>query len=369
MGKRLLLLGGGHAHMATLASIKGLLSQGHEVTVVQPDDYHYYSGMGPGMLSKIYAPQEIRFATRLTVEKQGAGFVRAKATVILPQKRKVRLDNGQELEYDVLSCNVGSAVPALTGQEKGLCFPVKPIVSLLKAQQAALRLLSRGPVRLGVIGGGPAALEVAGNLQRLVQDAGARKARVTLFAGRKFLADLKGPIRKRARRNFVRRGIGIVEPGYVDRLSPDKIELENGENYESDLTLLALGVNPSALFVDSGLRTGPDGGLLVNAYLQHPDYPEIFGGGDCIFFENQPLEKVGVYAVRQNPILCHNLQASLNRNGLKPFRPGGDYLLIYNLGDGTGIFSKGRLTFGGRPAFWLKDWIDRRFMKRFKAME
>ncbi len=65
----------------------------------------------------------------------------------------------------------------------------------------------------------------------------------------------------------------------------------------------------------------------------------------------------------------HNLQASLNRNELKAFQPGGDYLLIYNLGDGTGIFSKGRLTFGGRPAFWLKDWIDRRFMKRFQALE
>ncbi len=369
MGKRLLLLGGGHAHMVTLANIHKLQSQGHQVTVVQPDEYHYYSGMGPGMLSKIYAPEEIRFATRRTVEKQGAGFVRAKATAILPQKKRVRLDNGQDLEYDVLSCNVGSAVPAVKGQGKSLCFPVKPIASLLQVQKKTLQLLSQGQVRLGVIGGGPAALEVAGNLQRLVQDAGGKKAQVTLFAGRKFLANLKEPIRKLARKNFVRRGIEIVEPGYVGQLGPDTIELENGENYESDLTLLAVGVMPSPLFVDSGLRTGPDGGLLVNEYLQHPDYPEIFGGGDCIFFKNQPLDKVGVYAVRQNPILYHNLQASLNRNELKSFHPGGDYLLIYNLGDGTGIFSKGSLTFGGRPAFWIKDWIDRRFMKRFQVMD
>ncbi|MGM0656913.1 MAG: NAD(P)/FAD-dependent oxidoreductase [Thermodesulfobacteriota bacterium] len=369
MGKRLILLGGGHAHMVTLANLRTLRSQGHEVTVVQPDQYHYYSGMGPGMLSRIYAPQDIRFSTRMTVEKQGARFVQAKATAILPQKKKVRLDNGQDLEYDVLSCNVGSAVPAIKGQEKSLCFPVKPIVSLLQAQQEALQLLSRGKVRLGVIGGGPAALEVAGNLQRLVQDAGGKKARVSLLAGRKFLANLKEPIRKLARKNFVRRGIEIVEPGYVVQLGIDSIELENGESCASDLTLLALGVKPSAMFFDSGLRTGPDGGLLVNEYLQHPDYPEIFGGGDCIFFENQPLDKVGVYAVRQNPILYHNLQASLNGNKLKTFHPGGDYLLIYNLGDGTGIFSKGPLTFGSRPAFWIKDWIDRRFMKRFQSFQ
>jgi NADH dehydrogenase FAD-containing subunit len=369
MGKRLLLLGGGHAHMVTLANIQGLRSQGHEVTVVQPDEYHYYSGMGPGMLSRIYAPEEIRFATRLAVEKQGGSFVQAKATLIQAQERKVCLDNGQELEYDILSCNVGSSVPAVKGQENSPCFQVKPIASLVQAQQKALQLLSQGQVNLGVVGGGAAALEVAGNLQRLLQDAGGSKCRVALFAGRRFLPKLKEQIRKLARRNLEHRGIEIVEQGYVAQLGSEGILLENGQGYASDLTLLALGVRPSALFVDSGLRTGPEGGLLVNEYLQHPDYPEIFGGGDCIFFAEQPLDKVGVYAVRQNPILYHNLEASLNNNELKSFHPGGDYLLIYNLGDGTGIFSKGSLTFGGRPAFWIKDWIDRKFMKRFQALE
>lgn len=369
MGKRLLLLGGGHAHMVTLANIQGLRSQGHEITVVQPDEYHYYSGMGPGMLSKIYAPEEIRFATRLAVEKQGGSFVQAKATLIQAQARKVSLDNGQELEYDILSCNVGSSVPEIKGQENSLCFQVKPIVSLVQAQQKTLQLLSQGQVRLGVAGGGPAALEVAGNLQRLVRDAGGSKSRVTLFAGRRFLPKLKEQIRKLARKNLERRGIEIVEQGYIAQLGPEGIELENGQGYASDLTLLALGVRPSSLFVDSGLRTGPDQGLLVNNYLQHPDYPEIFGGGDCICFADQPLDKVGVYAVRQNPVLYHNLEASLNNNELKTFHPGGDYLLIYNLGDGSGIFSKGSLTFGGRPAFWIKDWVDRKFMKRFQALE
>ncbi|MGM0645992.1 MAG: NAD(P)/FAD-dependent oxidoreductase [Thermodesulfobacteriota bacterium] len=368
-GKRLLLLGGGHAHMGTLANIQELRSQGHEVTVVQPDIYHYYSGMGPGMLGTIYAPEEIRFATKLAVEKQGASFVQAKATLIQARERKVRLDTGQELEYDILSCNVGSSVPGVKGQENALCFHVKPIASLVQAQQKALQLLSQGHIRLGVVGGGPAAMEVAGNLQRLVQDTGGKSSQITLFAGRGFLPKLKKRIRKLARRNLERRGIKIVEQGYVAQLGPEGVLLENGQAYASDMNLLALGVRPSSLFVDSGLRTGPDQGLLVNANLQHPEYPEIFGGGDCIFFADQPLEKVGVYAVRQNPILYHNLKASLNTTALTPFRPGGEYLLIYNLGDGTGVFSKGSLTFGGRAAFWIKDWIDRKFMKRFQALE
>ena len=59
-----------------------------------------------------------------------------------------------------------------------------------------------------------------------------------------------------------------------------------------------MGVRPNPIFKNSGLATGPDGGLRVNEYLQSIDHPEMFGGGDCIYFEKQPLDKVGVYAVR-----------------------------------------------------------------------
>lgn len=369
MAQRLLLLGGGHAHMVTLANLKQLRDQGHDVVVVQPAEHHYYSGMGPGMLSRIYRPEEIRFATRQVVEQQGAEFIQARAVSIDAPSREVLLDNGQTLSYDVLSCNVGSSVPAVPGQDEGVCFSVKPIASLLEAQSRVLDMVSRGRTRLGVVGGGAAALEVAGNLHRLVQDAGGHQALITVFAGRGFLTKLKEPIRKLARKNLARRGIDIVEQGYVHRLGRNELELDTGRIFDMDLTMLALGVKPSSLFRDSGLRTGPDGGLTVNRYLQHPDYPEIFGGGDCIHFQDQPLDKVGVYAVRENPVLYHNLEATLNQAELQPFEPGGDYLLIYNLGDGTGVFNKGRLTFGGKPAFWIKDWIDRRFMKRFQALE
>jgi len=132
---------------------------------------------------------------------------------------------------------------------------------------------------------------------------------------------------------------------------------------------MALGVKPSTIFEASGLPMGPDKGLLVNKYLQSVQHPEIFGGGDCISFADQALDKVGVYAVRQNPILYHNLLASLEGRPLEPFDPGGKYLLIFNLGEGEGVLHKGWLTFGGRLAFWIKDLIDRRFMRRFQAME
>ena len=49
--KHLVLAGGGHAHLQALLGLKDYTDKGHRVTLVGPSRYHYYSGMGPGMLS------------------------------------------------------------------------------------------------------------------------------------------------------------------------------------------------------------------------------------------------------------------------------------------------------------------------------
>jgi NADH dehydrogenase FAD-containing subunit len=165
------------------------------------------------------------------------------------------------------------------------------------------------------------------------------------------------------------RGIVIRENVYVKSIAGEKVTLDSGETLPMDFVFLALGVKPSSIFADSGIATGPDGGMQVNRFLQSTQYPDIFGGGDCIYFQDQPLDKVGVYAVRENPVLFHNMVAQMEGRELMPFDPGGDYLLIFNLGGGVGVLKKRWLEFGGRPAFLIKDYIDRKFMRKFQAIE
>lgn len=79
MKKHLVLVGGGHAHMVTLANLHKFIEKGYKVTVIGPSPYHYYSGMGPGMLGRTYTPDDIRFFTQHVVEKQGGTFILGKA--------------------------------------------------------------------------------------------------------------------------------------------------------------------------------------------------------------------------------------------------------------------------------------------------
>lgn len=370
MKKHLLLIGGGHAHMVTLANLDTIINKGYGVTVIQPSEYHYYSGMGPGMLGGTYRPDDIRFATRKLVEAKGGRFVLGKASRIDAEKRVVLLEGTEEtIPYDVLSCNAGSFVPRemVQGNTDNI-FTAKPIEELLVAQKRILECASAGKITIAVIGSGPSSLEIAGNIHQLCREKAVTMPIIRIFGGRNFLSGRPERVRRLARRILTRKGVEIIENGYVRQIDNGRIVLENDEEYSADIVFPAVGVKPSPIFARSGLPVGPDGGLRVNEYLQSVGHKNIFGGGDCIYFETEPLDKVGVYAVRQNQVLYGNLLASLEDGQLEKFQPGGKYLLIYNLGDGEGILAKWCITFSGKLAFYLKDRIDRRFIKTFQSV-
>jgi NADH dehydrogenase FAD-containing subunit len=248
-------------------------------------------------------------------------------------------------------------------------YLVKPIERLLEAQQRILTLGRQRKLSIGIVGGGPSAVEIAGNLWRLTQPAGMHPADIKILAGSTLMPDHVSGIRSRAEASLRKRGIEIVSNCRVRQIKSGEVTTDQGRRYALDIIFVAIGVKPTPVFKHSDLPVGPDGGLLVNRFLHSTAHATIFGGGDCIYFQDQPLDKVGVFAVRQNPVLFHNLMATLDGAALQPFDPGGKYLLIFNLGDGTGIFHKGALQFGGRLAFRIKDYIDRKFMRRFQQIE
>jgi NADH dehydrogenase FAD-containing subunit len=353
--------------MVTLANLRKFIERGHQVTLIGPSEHHYYSGMGPGLLSQIYSAQETRFAIRRMVENQGGTFIRDTVTQIDPHKRLVITQKGKRYSYDLLSCNTGSYVPPLgKGGNNDTLFYAKPIERLRQARQTLIEMAARKRVCVSVIGGGAAAVEIAGNVWRLLACHSRHGFTLRLFSSGSLLNRFPPKVRKAGLKSLVRRGIEVLQNSPAKTIFTDSVETDSGRTYPADVIFMATGVKPSPIFKASGLPVGPDGGLAVNQYLQCTAYPSIFGGGDCIYYQDGPLDKVGVYAVRQNPILYGNLLASLEGGALKPFSPGGSYLLIFNMGDGTGIFYKNGILLRGRLAFFIKDYIDRRFMRTYR---
>jgi len=169
-----------------------------------------------------------------------------------------------------------------------------------------------------------------------------------------------------ARNSLMERGVMILSHCPVSSLDNGTARTPDHREIAYDIAVLATGIRPTQVFDGSGVDTSQSGSLMVNNYLQSTSHPDIFGGGDGVTFRNMPLDMVGVYAVRQAPILLHNIQACLKGQPLKEFVPQKRYLLIFNLGDGIGIFVRDPLVLKGKWAFRLKDFIDRRFISKFQ---
>lgn len=366
MKKHLVMVGAGHAHLTILKNLEHIVKNGDTVTVISPGNYQYYSGMGPGMLAGRYRPQDVRFDVKKMTVDRGGTFIKSRVVKIKPSQKLLMLSSDQTIPYDVASFNTGSMVALNSKQFMGPnVFSAKPIENLLAARKQILEHRADLPVSVTVVGGGPTGLELAANVRQLI--VGHKKtADIHLIAGKKLLGNFPLKARKLALRFLAAKKITVIESAMAESFDSQYVTLSDGRRILSDLVLLATGVRPSSIYRDSGLQTDNYDGLLVNDYLQAIDYPNIFGGGDCIGLRSQQLAKVGVYAVRQNPILWHNVMAKMKGGPLAKFVPQKAVMLIFNLGDGTGLFCRKSVVWRGRLAFKLKNTIDTKFMRRFQ---
>ena len=152
---------------------------------------------------------------------------------------------------------------------------------------------------------------MAGNIWRLVQDHRGTAQIILANSTDRLLPNVAEKAGRLAEQSLSRRGVQIVSNFMAATMSQGIVRSQSGEEIPYDVAILTIGIVPPHIFIDSGLKTAKDGALLVNDYLRSVDYPEIFGGGDCIAIQGSPLGRVGVYAVREAPILFHNLLASL----------------------------------------------------------
>ncbi len=354
--------GGGHAHLYSLLRTAQIVDCGYDVVLVNPSPYLYYSGMATGVISGLYTPEEDRINVRKLVESGGGRFVEARVKGVMPEDRKLLLDSGESLSYDVASFCLGSGVaPKGLTPEEGV--PVKPVENTAEIRS---RIINDDPDML-VVGGGAAGCEVAANAASLISQLGG-EGRITLAESGPTLLE-SSP--KKAQREMLRhledRGVEVLLETRIASYSNNEAVTREGWKISAGLLVPATGIVPHSVFRNTRnpLLTSEDGGLWVDLNLRSVSDPRLFGGGDSISFRGGILPRLGVFATRQGPVLFHNLLATLRGKPLKYFEPQKRYLYILELGDDTGLAIYGPLAWKGRSAARLKHYIDKRFMGQY----
>ncbi|MEX0745482.1 MAG: FAD-dependent oxidoreductase [Phycisphaeraceae bacterium] len=319
-GKQLVAVGAGHAHLHLARHAGALARRGIALTLIDPGRF-WYSGLATGMLSGQYTTHQDKIDPQPLVEPVGR-FIRGRVTAIDLTQRHVVLDDGRRMPFDRLSFNVGSEVA--THQMDGVehAWKVKPIQNLARLHDELEHRLKRDhPLRVAVVGAGATGCEVATNLLGLARRLSANLQLQVFSSTQRLMPEAPAGAARFMARTLVQGGALLELHTRIVAVQPDHLRDEAGRTWPSDLTVLATGLNPPTWLHSLALPLGERGGLRVGPTLQSPADPHVFGAGDCIDFAPRALPRLGVFGVRQAPVLLHNLIASFEALALHAYRP------------------------------------------------
>ena len=165
-------------------------------------------------------------------------------------------------------------------------------------------------------------------------------------------------------RLLIKKGIKLYLNTEVAQIKSHQV-ITDKEHIDSDYTFWVTQADSPQWIKNSGLTTDDAGFILVNNYLQSISHLNIFATGDIATIKNYDRPKAGVFAVRQGKPIYENWQRIITQQSLKPYTPQQKYLALIGTGDKKAIASWGNFCWHSSLLWYLKDYIDRKFMNQF----
>jgi len=371
LARDLVLVGGGHSHALALRALAMRPIAGLRTTLISPASHTPYSGMLPGLVAGHYRFEETHIDLERLCQWAGARFIAAQVDALDPQRRRLGLVGRPAIDYDLVSIDIGSqpeldSVPGARAH----AVPVKPVAGLWLRWQALQQRVQNNPSgqerRIAVVGGGAGSVELA--LAMAIRLDGSA-ARIDLYCG---AASILQDYNTRARASVLaalgRLAVTVHLDARVQQVEPGKLVFASGQDAAFDELFWCTGAAAAPWISTSGLQTDAQGFLAVRDTLQSTGDDRVFAAGDIASQINHPRPKAGVYAVRQAPVLAHNLRAMLLGKPLRQHRPQRRFLSLVSLGEKMAVADRGPFSASGRWVWRWKDRIDRQFMSRFEDL-
>lgn len=370
--KDLVLIGGGHAHVAVLKRFGMNPVSGLQITLIAKDIHVPYSGMLPGYITGEYDFDDMHIDLQPLAQFASARIIDAEATGIDTHNNEITCQSRPPIPYDLLSINIGGTpiVPEW-GDTQNIGVGVKPVDRFIKHWSRLLEKLNTNSAgqNIFVVGAGAGGVELVLAMHARLQSSNLSGVSLHLVCkGDAILPAYPSKVGFQIGKLLETRGINLHTDTTITSANPGELCLSNGKTFTPLEVFYSTPVKPAPWLKNSGLEVDESGFLKVHDTLQLLSHPEIFAAGDIASIVNYPRAKAGVHAVRQGKILEKNLRRSLFGQAPKPYTPQKTTLALLGTSDGSALAIKGSLHTSGRLWWSLKKMIDRKFIESYNNL-
>lgn len=369
--RRIVLLGIGHTNASIVHRWASDPLPDTELVCISNYPFSTYSGMLPGTLAGQYSPDEMQIDLLPLVEKANGKLLLAEVNRVDPVSQTLFFQDHAPLNFDALSVGIGS-VPVGLPQSTDLLVPIKPMQTFLDRLELRIDQLVGRPdctPKICIVGGGVAGVEISLCLHTaLSKHIDPKRFSIQIFTGSNQIADgLSARGVKRLDRILEDRNIHVSRNMRVTACDNQNITTDDGKLHRAACVVWTTGASAPSLLGCFNLPTDDRGFILTDSTLKTVAGYPVFAVGDSGSLVESPTPKAGVFAVRQAPILWHNLKAMLTGQPLRPFIPQTDFLKILNTGDNAALLEYKGFSVQARWCMKLKTVIDKRFIAPYQA--
>ena len=347
---RIVIVGGGYVGMYTALRLQKKLRGGEaEITVVDPQPHMTYQPFLPEAAAGSIEPRHVVVPLRRVLRK--CQVLTGRVTTISNAAREVTVELADghvtALGFDVLVVAPGSVartlpIPGLA--EHGIAFKTigeaiflrNHVLSRLDAADTTIDpALRRRLLTFMVVGGGYAGVEALAELADMARYASRYYPTIDRDDIRWILVEATGRIMpevspKMGRYTVERLLDSDIEVNLDTRVKSmvgGHVELDDGQEFDTDTIIWTAGVKPSPMLDKTDLPRDERGRLDCHATLQVRDLPGVFSAGDCAgvpdLSKDDPDARTSPsaqHAVRQAKVLADNVVAHLRQRPLKEYK-------------------------------------------------
>src|SRR5437867_2967234 len=379
--KRIIILGGGFGGVYAAIHLEKLLARvdAVEICLISHDNFFLFTPMLHEIAASDLEITNIVNPLRKLLRKVEV-LVGDVNEIDLPNKR-VLISHGYrkhslQIDYDHLVIALGSItnfydIPGLAD----LAMPMKSLRDAIQLRAQILRHFEEANFECNpaerqslltfvVAGGGFAGVETVAALNDFVRDAlpfypnlseGMLRG-VLVHSGPVILPELGESLGRHTQKVLEGRGVEIQLNTRVKSMTENKVFLAYTAPIPCGTLVWTAGTVPSPL-ISTLLCAKERGRIVVNQFLQVPDWPDVWAVGDCAFVpDNKNPGKshppTAQHAIREGKVVAQNIAAALlGRPGKRfSFKTIG---LLASIGRRTGVARIFGFNFSGFLAWWL----------------